>query len=92
MLCETVNTELGDVNGLAGIRGGVRGESLYQRSRESYVEITCVSLPLMHYLGASRHHQLCQGVDVITLMFVSVGESGCVQTAAQVNITCLSVI
>lgn len=29
MLCETVNTELGDVNGLPGIRGGVRGESLY---------------------------------------------------------------
>ncbi len=51
-----------------------------------------VSLPLMHHLGASRHHQLCQGVDVITLMFVSVGENGCIQTAAQVNITYLSVI
>lgn len=66
MLCETVNTELGDVNGLPGIRGGVRGESLYQRSRESYVKITCVvSLPLMHHMGASRHRQLCHRVDVI---------------------------
>lgn len=32
------------------------------------------------------------GVDVIMLMFVSVGESGCIQTAIQVNIACLSVI
>lgn len=79
MLCETVNTELGDVNGLPGIREGVRGESLYQRCRESYVKITCVvPLPLMHHMGASLHCQLCHGIDVITLMFVSVGESGSV--------------
>lgn len=87
MLCETVNTDVM----LTGcqVSEEVWEVSLCIRGAQS---LTVCQDPLIHNLGASRHHQFCQGVDVITLMSVSVGESGCIQTAVQVNITSLCYI